>query len=162
MQSRIEKSALVGSEVILGLTGLASSVALIAGWRFPLDWLPATEPLVVFGRVPLLLVTLLLGGSALVAVWLLWHEHRLGIFVAAASGVGILSYQLVVMVEGPFSWAQLVYAGLGTVILVLSGSLTPAVPSSSTRARRTTTSEYGGHIAPHTPDSDRRESAKAA
>ena len=39
MNARIEKAIPITAELVAGLTGVASGVVVLTGWRFPMDWL---------------------------------------------------------------------------------------------------------------------------
>ena len=68
-------------------------------------------------------MTILIGGGALLAAWLVHVGHRLALSVSAACGVGIVVYQLAGIMVVPFTWVQPLYIVIGALILAMTGLL---------------------------------------
>lgn len=115
MNAKIEKAILMTAGLVLGLTGLASGIVVLTGWRFPLDWLQGYSLSAGYGvsPVPALALTTIIGGGALLVAWLVHTGHPLALTVSAACGAGIIVYELAGMMVVPFGWVQPLYIGIG-------------------------------------------------
>jgi len=70
--------------------------------------------------IPGLSLLILVGGSALVAAYLLWRREPSGAIVAADAGAAIMIFEIVQVRYIPFHFLQIVYFVLGAVIFALS------------------------------------------
>lgn len=123
---RISLALLTG---VVALTAIGGGIALLSSLednRFPLEWLRGT-PFPDY-TIPALLLTVVVGGDALIACALLVSHHRWAYPVAVAAGLILMSYITVEVLilqqvpPGPTP-IEYLYAVLGACIVVLAGCL---------------------------------------
>jgi hypothetical protein len=108
----------------LGLTAIGGGIQLLIGFYVPPVDLLAGSP---FGSyiIPGLALGLIVGGSALFAAVLLIRRNRYAALASAFAGLIIMVFEFVEMMVigfsgGPQGFMQLLYFGLGVVIVVAS------------------------------------------
>ena len=111
----------------IAFTAIGGGIALLfgaEGARFPLEWLEDT-PFKSY-TIPALLLTIVVGGSALVACIAIFMGHSLALLAAMAAGVIMIGYIVVEVLifnqepPGP-TVTEHVYFGLGFVAVVVAG-----------------------------------------
>jgi hypothetical protein len=111
--------ALYGLNLFLGLTALAGGAALLTGLiKIPLSAL-ARSPFTDF-TVPAILLAAVIGGTSLLAAWLVHLRLSLGARVSAVAGGAIVIFEIVEWNIIGFAWLQAVYIGIGAAILALA------------------------------------------
>jgi hypothetical protein len=70
--------------------------------------------------VPAVLLTAAVGGTALLAAWLVHLRMRLGIPASAIAGAAIIIFEIVEWNVIGFAWLQAAYIGIGAAILGLA------------------------------------------
>jgi hypothetical protein len=115
---------LVALTAFLALTAFAGGIGLLTGLNAPPVSYLRTSLFRDF-TVPGLALSVLVGGSALLAIVLLLRRNRLALPCAAASGVAIVFFEFVevLVIGSPAGVArtlQIFYFGLGTLILVVA------------------------------------------
>ena len=105
--------------LFLGLTAVAGGIAILVGWiNVPLSSL-AGSPFSDY-TVPAVLLTAAVGGTALLAAWLVHLRMRLGIPASAIAGAAIIIFEIVEWNVIGFAWLQAAYIGIGAAILGLA------------------------------------------
>lgn len=115
------KLSLIIILLFLGLTAVAGGINLIItnGSGMPVEWL-ANSPFRSF-LIPGLILTLLIGGLSLVSSVLLMKNHRLKLELSAVNGFGVLIWIFVQQyIIRQSSFLQIVYFGIGIIILILT------------------------------------------
>ena len=111
--------ALYGLNLFLGLTALAGGAALLTGMiKIPLSAL-AGSPFTDF-TVPAILLAVVIGGTGLLAAWLVHLHLSLGARVSAVAGGAIIIFEIVEWNIIGFAWLQAAYIGIGVAILALA------------------------------------------
>jgi hypothetical protein len=111
--------ALYGLNLFLGLTAIAGGAALLTGMiKIPLSAL-AGSPFTDF-TVPAILLAAVIGGTSLLAAWLVHLRLSLGAQVSAVAGGAIVIFEIVEWNTIGFAWLQAVYIGIGAAILALA------------------------------------------
>lgn len=124
---RIERTVLLLLNAFLGITAVAGGIGLMTGAISPGITLLAGSPFHTY-LVPGLALLLLVGGSSLLAMALLWGRHRWSALVAAGAGCMIIIFEVVEILiigseAGLARTLQLFYLGLGGLIVLLSVTL---------------------------------------
>ena len=105
--------------MFLGLTAVAGGICLLTGWiKIPLSAL-AGSPFTDF-TVPAILLAAIIGGTSLLAAWLVHLRLSLGVRVSAIAGGAIIIFEIVEWNIIGFAWLQAVYIGIGVAILALA------------------------------------------
>lgn len=122
---RVEHILLTLMVAFLALTAVAGGAALLTGDISPGPGLLAGSPFSSY-LIPGLSLLVLVGGSALVATFLLLVRHRLGVALSAVAGVMIMGFELVevLVIGSPAGLArnlQMFYFMLGLLIVALAG-----------------------------------------
>jgi hypothetical protein len=119
MNSRARFTLLYSLNLFLGLTAVGGGVALLTGMiKIPLSAL-AGSPFNDF-TVPALLLIVAIGGTALLAAWLVHLRPEIGTRVSAIAGGGIIIFEIVEWHIIGFAWLQAVYIAIGAAILALA------------------------------------------
>lgn len=124
---RIERTVLLLLNAFLGITAVAGGIGLMTGAISPGTTLLAGSPFHTY-LVPGLALLLLVGGSSLLAMALLWSRHRWSVLVAAGAGCMIIIFEVVEILiigseAGLARTLQLFYLALGGLIVLLSATL---------------------------------------
>jgi hypothetical protein len=127
MTSRIERGAIVALGILIAVSAIAGAVGLLGGGiEFPPAWLAGTP----FGdyTLPGLILGVVVGGGAAVAVLMVLARHPLGVPAAGAAGliqVGwIVGEVLLVGTNGDLMlYLQLLYFALGAALALLAADL---------------------------------------
>lgn len=126
MYIKILRTTLVLLEALVGVSALAGGIALLTGIiQFPTDWVQAMP----FGSqvVPGLVLAIIVGGSALVAVWLAVISYARDWMASLAAGFFLVCFEIIeVAVEPQVVWLQLLFLGIGVVIIMLAALLSQA------------------------------------
>ena len=110
---------LYGLNLFLGLTAVAGGAALLAGLiKVPLSALVGS-PFTDF-TVPAILLAAIIGGTSLLAAWLVHLRLSLGSQVSAVAGGAIIIFEIVEWNIIGFAWLQAVYIVIGAAILGLA------------------------------------------
>ena len=107
----------------IGLTAIAGGVAILAGAEdFPMEWLEGS----IFEdyTIPALILSIVVGGSALVATILLIRKHKLAPGVTMLAGIimiGQIAGELIILKQEPSgpTGIEFIYGALGLVVLGL-------------------------------------------
>ncbi|HVC79852.1 MAG TPA: hypothetical protein VNL35_05035 [Chloroflexota bacterium] len=114
------RKALIAVEAFVGLSAFAGGVALMLGPKGSI--LPLSTSLLdgtPFADyfIPGALLALVIGGGMLGAALLLWRRRPSALTVAMASGAALMIFEIVEFSIIGFNPLQVVYGGLGAVIL---------------------------------------------
>lgn len=106
----------------LALTAIPGGVALVANFYAPPAEMLAGSMFKDF-MIPGLSLAFIVGGSALFAAILLFRKNKFDVIFSAMTGVIIMFFEFVEMLvigspAGPARFMQIMYFGLGTVIVV--------------------------------------------
>jgi hypothetical protein len=110
--------------IVIALSALAGGIGLAGGGlSFPLEWLTGT-PVPNYG-VPAIILTGVVGGSALAAAVLMPRRHPMAVVVALAAGliqVGwIVGEVMLVGTRGDvMMWLQIIYLALGAGVAAVA------------------------------------------
>jgi hypothetical protein len=137
MRERNVRLALVIVELFLAVSAFVGAVGLVAGYmNIPLSVLYGT-PFADF-TVPALLLAIVVGGSALVAVLIalfgptrlaLFGPWRFDVLASAAAGCIMVGWMIVeVALVGLATWVQVLYLAIGLLIIGLAVLLQMAEP----------------------------------
>ena len=119
MNGSARTRALYGLNLFLGLTAFAGGAALLTGLiKIPLSAL-AGSPFTDF-TVPAILLAVVIGGTSLLAAWLVHLGLSLGTRVSAIAGGAIVIFEIVEWNIIGFAWLQAAYIGIGVAILALA------------------------------------------
>ncbi len=119
MNRSVRTKVLFGLNLFLGLTAVAGGVSLLTGLiKVPLTAL-AGSPFTDF-TVPAILLAAIIGGTSLLAAWLVHLGLSLGNRVSAIAGGAIIIFEIVEWNIIGFAWLQAVYIGIGVAILALA------------------------------------------
>lgn len=119
MNRSARTKVLYGLNLFLGLTSVAGGICLYTGLiKIPLSAL-AGSPFTDF-TVPAILLTAVIGGTSLLAAWLVQLGLSLGVQVSAIAGGAIIIFEIVEWNVIGFAWLQAVYIGVGVAILALA------------------------------------------
>lgn len=115
---------LIVLNLFLGLTAIAGGIQLLSGFYIPPVEILAGSPFTDY-TVPGLALGLIVGGSALFAAILVIRRNRFAALASASAGLIIMVFEFVEMMVigfsgGPQGFMQLLYFGLGVVIVVAS------------------------------------------
>ncbi len=110
------RRALLGLNLFLGITAAGGGLALLLGWiSLPLSSL-AGSPFTDY-TIPAWLLTVVIGGTALAAAWLLAVRVERGIVASLVSGIAIITYEIVEWNVFGFSGLLALYIAIGVAIL---------------------------------------------
>lgn len=119
MSRSARTTALYCLNLFLGLTAVAGGIALLAGLiKVPISVL-AGSPFTDF-TVPAILLAAIVGGTSLLAAWLVHLRLSVGVQVSAVAGGAITIFEIVEWTVIGFAWLQAVYIGIGVAILALA------------------------------------------
>src|SRR5579864_2905731 len=122
MDGGVGRRALLALNLFLGLTAAAGGVGLLAGWiRVPVSSL-AGSPFRDY-TLPAMLLIIGVGGTALLAAWLVHLRTLLAIPASVVSGGAIIIFEAVEWSVIGFAWLQAFYIGVGVAILAVAGWL---------------------------------------
>lgn len=113
----------------IALTALGGGITLLSGTegaRFPLEWLQGT-PFKTY-TIPALVLTVIVGGSALIACISIFRNLRMGIVSSLAAGLliaGFITVEVLLLKQVPPGPTPIekMYFGLGLVTFLLAGFL---------------------------------------
>ena len=109
------RTLLLDLNLFLGFTAVAGGVALLVGWiKIPLSSL-AGSPFSDY-TVPAVLLTLVIGGSAMLAARLVHLGNSLGLPASAIAGGAIIVFEIVEWSVIGFAWLQAAYMAIGLLI----------------------------------------------
>jgi hypothetical protein len=113
------RTLLLDLNLFLGFTAVAGGVALLVGWiKIPLSSL-AGSPFSDY-TVPAVLLTLVIGGSAMLAARLVHLGNSLGLPASAIAGGAIIVFEIVEWSVIGFAWLQAAYMAIGVLIVSLA------------------------------------------
>ena len=123
-QTKPIRILLIVLNLFLGLTAIGGGIQLLIGFYIPPVEMLAGSPFTNY-TVPGLALGLIVGGSALFAAILLVRRNRFAGLASAFAGLIIMVFEFVEILvigysEGPQGFMQLLYFGLGVVILVIA------------------------------------------
>lgn len=110
---------LMGLDLFVGVTAVAGGLSLIAGWLTPpLSSLEGS----VFSdfTVPGICLALLVGGSGLLAGWLMGRRLDVGILASAVAGGAITVFEIVEWLAFGFSGLLMLYLAIGATMIALA------------------------------------------
>ncbi|MFI5287203.1 MAG: hypothetical protein ACHQ4F_12890, partial [Candidatus Dormibacteria bacterium] len=108
----MRRKALFSLNLFLGLTAVAGGVGLLAGWiSVPVSSLTGS-PFSDY-TIPATLLIIGVGGTALVAAWLVLLRTVLAIPASAIAGGAIIIFEAVEWSVIGFAWLQALYIGVG-------------------------------------------------
>lgn len=114
-----------GGGIALLLGTYKDGVLIEAGGkaRFPLEWLQRT-PFSDY-TIPALILTIVVGGSSLVAAVLVFSGREEGVLASVVAGLVMAGFIVgeVVMLKQGLSWIEGLYLGLGSAVSGLATSL---------------------------------------
>jgi hypothetical protein len=122
---RVEYILLTLMVAFLAVTAVAGGIGLLTGSMAPGSEMLAGSPFSSY-LIPGLALLVLVGGSAVVATFMLLARHPFSVAAAAIAGVMIIGFELVeVLVIGSPAGVvrnlQIFYFGLGLLITLLAG-----------------------------------------
>ena len=111
----------------LAITTILGGIALLTGW-IPMDVSMLAGSIFPDYTVPGLALTFIAGGSATLAFILLLRKSRFAVLSSATAGIIIMFFEFVevLVIGSPAGVArtlQIIYFGLGTLIVVISMGL---------------------------------------
>ena len=119
MNRGLRRTLLIDLILFLGLSAVAGGVALLAGWiRVPLSSL-AGSPFSDY-TVPAVLLTVVIGGSAMLAAGLVHLGKGVGLPASAIAGAAIIVFEIVEWSIIGFAWLQAAYIAIGLLIVSLA------------------------------------------
>lgn len=118
------RTLLIVLTIFLALTAFGGGIQLLTGFYVPPVEMLAGSPFTDY-TVPGLALGLIVGGSALFAAALLIRKSKFATLVSALAGVIIMTFEFVEVLaigfpEGAAGFMQLLYFGLGVVLVTLS------------------------------------------
>lgn len=118
---QLDRAALLSLQVFLGVTATIGGIGILSDWwGLSLEWLKGS-PFSDYTIPGLALI--LVGASALVAVFVGTRRHALSLPASVISGLAIVIYELVEVAVVPFHWLQVFYVFVGLLIVVLTGRM---------------------------------------
>ena len=116
------RNILIILNIFLALTAFGGGIQLLIGFYVPPVEMLAGSPFQDY-TIPGLALGLLVGGSALFAAILLIRKSRYAMLSSIAAGLIILFFEFVEVLvigspAGPSRFMQILYFGMGTVIIV--------------------------------------------
>jgi hypothetical protein len=119
MNRGLRRTLLLDLNLFLGVTAVGGGVALLAGWiRIPLSSLVGS-PFSDY-TVPAVLLTVVVGGSALLAAGLVHLGTVAGLPASAIAGGAIIVFEIVECSVIGFAWLQAAYLAIGVLIVSLA------------------------------------------
>jgi hypothetical protein len=119
MDRGLRRTLLLDLNLFLGVTAVGGGVALLAGWiSVPLSSL-AGSPFSDY-TVPAVLLTVVIGGSALLAARLVHLGTGAGLPASAIAGGAIIVFEIVEWSVIGFAWLQAAYLAIGVLIVSLA------------------------------------------
>ncbi len=121
MFAKSVRISLIVLEVFVALTAVVGGIGLSVtnGLGMPLQWLQGSP----FSSyvIPGLALAILVGGSSLLAAWLMIAGHGWGALASLAAGFCMMVFEVVeVAVIGLLTWMQPFYFGIGLLIMALA------------------------------------------
>jgi hypothetical protein len=115
---------LIVLNLFLGLTAIGGGIQLLIGFYVPPVEMLAGSPFDSY-TIPGLALGLIVGGGALFAAILMIRRNRFAALASASAGLVIMIFEFVEVLaigfpKGPAGFMQLLYFGLGVVIVVVS------------------------------------------
>jgi hypothetical protein len=115
----MRRTVLLDLNLFLGLTAVAGGVALLTGWiKIPLSSL-AGSPFSDY-MVPAILLVVAVGGTALLAAWLVHLKLSVGVPASVVAGATIIVFEIVEWSVIGFAWLQAAYMAIGVLIISLA------------------------------------------
>ena len=116
MNRGMRRAVLLDLNLFLGVTAVAGGVALLTGWiKMPLSSL-AGSPFSDY-TVPAILLVGAVGGTALLAAWLVHLKLSVGVPASVVAGAAIMVYEIVEWSVIGFAWLQAAYMAIGVLII---------------------------------------------
>ena len=115
---------LIVLSLFLAITAFGGGIQLLTGFYVPPVEMLAGSPFTDY-TVPGLALGLIVGGSALTAAVFLIRKNIFASLASASAGVTVMTFEFVEVLaigfpEGPAGFMQLLYFGLGIIIVVAS------------------------------------------
>lgn len=127
MRDKIIRIIIGVLSAFIALTAIGGGIAMLTGAdRFPVEWLQGT-PFADY-TLPALVLTVVVGGSALLAALLIFMQRAWGVRVAIAAGVlliGFVGVEVLILKQTPPgpTWIEMMYWILGAVVAGLAAFL---------------------------------------
>jgi hypothetical protein len=119
MNRGLLRTLLLDLNLFLGFTAVAGGVALLVGRiKVPLSSL-AGSPFSDY-TVPAVLLTLVIGGSAMLAARFVHLGNSLGLPASAIAGGAIIVFEIIEWSVIGFAWLQAAYMAIGVLIVSLA------------------------------------------
>jgi hypothetical protein len=119
MNRGMRRTVLLDLNLFLGVTAVAGGVALLTGWiKIPLTSL-AGSPFSDY-MVPAILLVVAVGGTALLAAWLVHRSLNVGVPASVVAGAAIIVFEIVEWSVIGFAWLQAAYMAIGVLIISLA------------------------------------------
>ena len=119
MNRGMRRTVLLDLNLFLGVTAVAGGVALLTGWiKIPLSSL-AGSPFSDY-MIPAILLVVAVGGTALLAAWLVHHSLNAGVPASVVAGAAIIVFETVEWSVIGFAWLQAAYMAIGVLIIGLA------------------------------------------
>lgn len=119
MNRGMRRTVLLDLNLFLGVTAIAGGVALLTGWiKMPLSSL-AGSPFSDY-TVPAILLVVAVGGTALLAAWLVHLRLNVGVPASVVAGAAIMVFEIVEWSVIGFAWLQAAYMAIGVLIISLA------------------------------------------
>ena len=112
------------TSLFLAITAFGGGIQLLTGFYVPPVEMLAGSPFADY-TIPGLVLGLIVGGSALTADVLLIRKNKFSSLASASAGVIVMTFEFVEVLvigfpEGAAGFMQLLYFGLGIIIVVVS------------------------------------------
>ena len=122
--TRTVRTLLIVLTSFLTLTAFGGGIQLLTGFYVPPVEMLAGSPFADY-TIPGLVLGLIVGGSALTADVLLIRKNKFSSLASASAGVIVMTFEFVEVLvigfpEGAAGFMQLLYFGLGIIIVVMS------------------------------------------
>ena len=122
--TRTIRALLIVMTSFLALTAFGGDIQLLTGFYVPPVEMLAGSPFADY-TIPGLALGLVVGGSALIAAVLLIRKNKFASLASASAGVIVMTFEFVEVLvigfpEGAAGFMQLLYFGLGIIIVVVS------------------------------------------
>jgi hypothetical protein len=119
MNRGMRRTVLLDLNLFLGVTAVAGGVALLTGWiKMPLSSL-AGSPFRDY-TVPAILLVVAVGGTALLAAWLVHLKLNVGVPASVVAGAAIMVFEIVEWSVIGFAWLQAAYMAIGVLLISLA------------------------------------------
>lgn len=119
MHRGLRRTLLLGLNLFLGATAVAGGAALITGWiKMPASSLTGS-PFSDY-TIPGVLLVIAVGGTAMLAAWLVHLGARTGVPASLVAGGTIIVFEAVEWSVIGFAWLQAAYMTVGLLIITLA------------------------------------------